>query len=58
MNQDFAREWNKSNGYPSWVAALAFIAFIFVLACLGGIFAELASLFVSFVEEIVIWLIG
>lgn len=54
----FAREWRKNTnaGYPAWVGALAFVAFLFVLACIGGIFAELASLFVSFVEEIVIWL--
>lgn len=29
-----------AEGYPPWVAALAFIAFIFVISVIGGVFAE------------------
>lgn len=51
----FAREWGKSTnaGYPAWVGALAFIAFIFALACIGGIFAELASLVIELVGGLI-----
>lgn len=47
-----------SEGYPAWVAALAFTAFIFALACIGGIFAELVGLFIDQAEGLVRWLKG
>lgn len=49
----FTREWKADSGYPAWVGALAFIAFLFVLACIGGIFAELVSLFIELVGGLI-----